>query len=176
MDYQYQTEHGAVVVRVEAAASAAQPAGAGAAYRVTVGGRVFEVEQATLEAGELRLTIAGRRLTIYVAADGPHRWVALGGETRRLSLPQAETKRRRAAGGRPQQDTQEAQMPGVVRQVLAQPGDRVERGQPLLVLEAMKMEIKITAPHTGQVTAIAVRAGEIVQRGQLLADLAPEGD
>jgi biotin carboxyl carrier protein len=41
----------------------------------------------------------------------------------------------------------------------------------LMVLEAMKMEIKVAAPHAGVVEKVAVREGETIQRGQLLADL-----
>jgi biotin carboxyl carrier protein len=63
-------------------------------------------------------------------------------------------------------------MPGVVRRVLISTGEAVEKGQTMLVLEAMKMEIKIAAPHAGKVEQLAVREGETVQRGQLLVELA----
>ena len=162
MDYQYQFDQTTVTVRVEAA---------GGGYRVTVDGRVVEVTHAALEAGELRLTLAGRTLALPVAVDGPQRWVALAGRTYALSVPSAEPRRRRAASAGPKHDALEAPMPGVVRQVLVEAGASVERGQPLLVLEAMKMEIKIAAPHAGRVARLGVQAGETVQRGQLLADI-----
>jgi biotin carboxyl carrier protein len=66
-------------------------------------------------------------------------------------------------------------MPGVVRRVLVGQGERVERGQVLIVLEAMKMEIRVSAPHAGVVETISVREGESVERGQGLALLRGEG-
>ncbi|MCS7070753.1 MAG: acetyl-CoA carboxylase biotin carboxyl carrier protein subunit, partial [Anaerolinea sp.] len=65
-----------------------------------------------------------------------------------------------------------AQMPGQVRAVLIQPGDTAHAGQTLAVIEAMKMELRVTAPVDGRVTAIHIEAGQTVARGQRLFDLA----
>jgi propionyl-CoA carboxylase alpha chain len=67
-----------------------------------------------------------------------------------------------------------APMPGAVVRVLVAVGDPVEAGQPLLVLEAMKMEHTIRSPHDGTVAAINVAEGEQVQIGAVLAALAEE--
>jgi acetyl/propionyl-CoA carboxylase alpha subunit len=64
-----------------------------------------------------------------------------------------------------------ARLPGTVARVLVTVGDTVAQGQPLLVVEAMKMEHTIRAPHAGTVIRIAVRAGERVAEGLRLADL-----
>ena len=53
-------------------------------------------------------------------------------------------------------------------QVLVNVGDDVEEGQPLLVLEAMKMENMINASASGQVTVVPVSEGEAVEKGALL--------
>ncbi|HTX29141.1 MAG TPA: biotin carboxylase N-terminal domain-containing protein [Streptosporangiaceae bacterium] len=66
-----------------------------------------------------------------------------------------------------------APMPGVVRRVLAEVGMAVARGQPLLVLEAMKMEQTVTAPADGVVAELRAKAGEQVSTGQILAVLDP---
>ncbi len=66
-----------------------------------------------------------------------------------------------------------SQMPGKVLSVLVQPGDRVVRGQPLLVLEAMKMEQTLRAPDEGVVAEVLVSEGEQVDPGQVLARLGP---
>ena len=58
-----------------------------------------------------------------------------------------------------------------VVQWLAQPGDAVRQGQPLLVVEAMKMEHKITAPVEAVVTAVNVAAGDRVEAGDRLLEL-----
>lgn len=51
------------------------------------------------------------------------------------------------------------------------PGDTVTRGQTLVLLEAMKMELRIAAPLDGQVRAVHCAAGQVVERGQILIEL-----
>ena len=62
-----------------------------------------------------------------------------------------------------------AQITGVVFQVVATPGDRVGAGDPILVLESMKMEIPVEAPRVGTVVEIKVKEGETVQEGETVA-------
>jgi biotin carboxyl carrier protein len=62
-------------------------------------------------------------------------------------------------------------MPGTVIKVLVAPGDQVRARQPLLVLEAMKMETPVTAPYDGVVRSINVAEGDRVTGGQLLVEL-----
>ncbi|MFS0884076.1 biotin/lipoyl-binding carrier protein [Aeromicrobium sp. 179-A 4D2 NHS] len=52
------------------------------------------------------------------------------------------------------------------------PGDRVEEGQSLVVLESMKMEIPVVAPRAGEVTEVLVSEGEMVEEGAVVARLA----
>jgi len=66
-----------------------------------------------------------------------------------------------------------APMPGIVRRVLAEVGTVVTAGQPLLVLEAMKMEQTVAAPADGVVAELRAKAGEQVSAGQILAVLNP---
>jgi 3-methylcrotonyl-CoA carboxylase alpha subunit len=65
-----------------------------------------------------------------------------------------------------------APMPATVVAINVAPGQAVRAGDVLVVLEAMKMELAISAPHDGQVRAIACRVGELVQPGVPLVDLA----
>jgi biotin carboxyl carrier protein len=65
-----------------------------------------------------------------------------------------------------------APMPGKVTRLLVASGDRVERGQTLAILEAMKMEHRFAAPRDGTVAAVHVREGEQVEEGAILLDLA----
>ncbi|MBC7812830.1 MAG: acetyl-CoA carboxylase biotin carboxyl carrier protein subunit, partial [Burkholderiales bacterium] len=69
-----------------------------------------------------------------------------------------------------------AQMPGLVREVLVSEGDTVERGQTLLILEAMKMEIRVSAPTDGVVKRLLVAVGDVVERGQRLAELSHQAE
>ncbi|MFO0580843.1 MAG: biotin/lipoyl-containing protein [Anaeromyxobacter sp.] len=59
---------------------------------------------------------------------------------------------------------------GTVVRVLAQPGQAIQVGDVLLVLEAMKMETNITAPVAAKVSAINAKVGEAVQSGQVVAE------
>ncbi len=65
-------------------------------------------------------------------------------------------------------------MPGKVIQVLANAGDAVTRGQPLLILEAMKMEHTIAAPAEGKIAAINAAVGEQVNEGVVLVTFEEE--
>jgi len=64
-----------------------------------------------------------------------------------------------------------AKMPGKIVKVLAKPGDKVEKGQPVLVMEAMKMENEIRASLTGEVLNLCVKEGQAVETGSLLMEL-----
>jgi biotin carboxyl carrier protein len=64
-----------------------------------------------------------------------------------------------------------APMPGTVEQILVRPGDIVERGQTLIIMESMKMELEIAAPRAGVVKRIAVIQGGQVEKGMHLLEL-----
>ena len=66
-----------------------------------------------------------------------------------------------------------AQMPGKVVSVLAEVGSEVRKGQPLLVVEAMKMQNEITAARPGRVKAVPVKPGDVVETGALLVEAEP---
>ena len=62
-------------------------------------------------------------------------------------------------------------MPGAVFDILKGPGDSVEEGETVIVLEAMKMEMAIAAPSAGVVSEILVSKGDQVTSGQVIATL-----
>jgi pyruvate carboxylase len=62
-------------------------------------------------------------------------------------------------------------MPGTVIRLLVAPGDRVQARQPLVVLEAMKMETPVASPFDGEVRAVHVAEGDRVAGGTLLVEL-----
>jgi len=65
-----------------------------------------------------------------------------------------------------------AHITGVVFQIAAKPGDALEAGDPVIVLESMKMEIPVEAPRAGSVAEIRVQEGQTVQEGETIAILA----
>lgn len=139
----------------------------GAGYRVRVGDRSYTVRLSRSDNGVLTLHVDGRRVRAVVAPDGARRWVAVDGETYVLE-PSTGRKAARAGTG---QDTLTAAMPGQVAVVQVQAGDEVEKGQTLVLLEAMKMELHVTAPHAGKVKAVHVKRGDVVKRGQNLVEV-----
>jgi biotin carboxyl carrier protein len=64
-----------------------------------------------------------------------------------------------------------APIPGQIKVVLVAEGDRVETGQPLFILEAMKMENEIHAPKAGVISQVAVKPGQDVARHEVLAEI-----
>jgi len=64
-----------------------------------------------------------------------------------------------------------AHITGVVFQVTAKPGDRLAAGDPVIILESMKMEIPVEAPRAGALQELRVREGQTVQEGETIAIL-----
>lgn len=163
-------------------------------YFVTHGDRTLEVTVVE-RSGELVVEVDGEpmelsydevdRLGQVVVKSGEHSfgmsiegganqaWVTLAGHEYALEL---EDERERAAqlaaraagaGGGPVK----AVMPGVVVELLVAVGDTVQEGQPLLVLEAMKMQNEIPAPGDGVVKTLHADAGQAVSAGEVLVTL-----
>lgn len=61
-------------------------------------------------------------------------------------------------------------IPGVIQSIVVRPGQRVRRGDSLLVLEAMKMKNDVTAPHDGVIKAIPVSTGQMVAKGETMIE------
>ena len=64
-----------------------------------------------------------------------------------------------------------AHITGVVFQIVAHPGDTIQTGDPVIVLESMKMEIPVESPRGGAVKEIRVQLGQTVQEGETVAVL-----
>lgn len=122
---------------------------------------------------ELVLVLEGKLVVARIALDGVNRWIHVNGQTfvlKRLDGNLTGTISHPAAGGIGA-GLLVAPMPGQVRGVLAKQGDTVHEGQPLILLEAMKMEIRVTAPRTGQLKQLSVHVGESVEREQVLGEV-----
>jgi len=69
-------------------------------------------------------------------------------------------------------DAMTAPMPGTILKVLVNIGDEVKENQPLMILEAMKMENEVVANHAGKVAGIHVNQGQVVNAGDALITIA----
>ncbi len=128
-----------------------------------------------LAEGEYELSDGRRRVHVFVAGPSDAREVFVDGRMFRFEVSSAHQRHAKSSVSRP--DTMTAPMPGTVIKVLVQAGQAVRRGETLLKLEAMKMELPVRAPHDGVVTAVCCREGELVQGGVRLLDLAdPDTD
>ena len=137
-------------------------------YEVRVGDQVLQLSARLAARGRLDLEVDGRRMSAYVARCGQRRYVGLGGETWTLQPPEP---RRGGREGRDSGGSLTATMPGRVLDVLVAEGDTVQKGDTLVLLEAMKMELRVQAPREGQVARVLCAAGQVVERGQLLVEL-----
>jgi biotin carboxyl carrier protein len=150
-------------------------------FNVSIDGRSLVVDAARIdshtvsllvEAGSLRVSrevaIDGSRPggSLHVSVGAARVPVELSGSPRGLQRPD-----RGAAGVGPQRLV--APMPGKVVRLLVEAGAKVTARQPVIVVEAMKMENELRAARGGVVTEIAVSPGQSVEAGALLVVLAP---
>jgi biotin carboxyl carrier protein len=152
--------------------------------RLRCGDRVFDVEVrrsegavvARCDGRELRFTLepaapglivvrdGTRATTLHLARDGPTVHLAWDGVVYAL----VEESGARRAAPRHEPGALEAPMPGRVAAVRVSPGQRVAKGEEVLVVEAMKMENALRAPRDGVVRAVHVAAGDMVAPGRAL--------
>ncbi len=144
----------------------------GKAYRVTIGDETVDVEVVRVEAGQgmLELLINGQRVVAYVSSDGAKRWVTINGQTEVLTKASGARSRGKSSS-HDQRSELAAPMPGVVRSVNVEQGEAVSKGQTLMVLEAMKMEIRIHAPRECLIRHLLVQQGQTVERDQVLIEI-----
>lgn len=125
--------------------------------------------------GEYRVVDGTRQRVAYAAGPREARWVFLDGRVYVIDVRSraGSGEPGAARSGRPQDEEMAltSPMPATVASIHVAPGQAVETGDLLIVLEAMKMELPIRAPRRGRVTVVACRPGELVQPGVPLVEL-----
>ena len=119
-------------------------------------------------AGELVVHDGDRVTRVYAVAAGTIAWVFHDGVTYEIGDDAPARSRASAAHG-----SLTAPMPATVVHVKVSAGDIVKRGDILIVLEAMKMELPVRAPGDGRVTAVHCEPGQLVQPDTSLIEIAP---
>jgi len=149
---------------------------------VSVDGRVTQAELTVVPGTPLRqLFFDGRCFVLSVSGGGRGSWAmgrqgevwgaeALDERSRHIRALTGTGQSRRGAG------TIRAPMPGLVVRVLVEPGQAVEEGTGVVVLEAMKMENELRADGPGVVRAVRVEAGMAVEKGEVLVELVEDED
>ena len=124
--------------------------------------------------GHYRVTTEdGPAQTVFVAVPPGRRWAFLDGQVFREEAlqPAHETGGRAGQRGAGVLQHITAPMPATVLKVLATPGRAVHKGDTLVIVEAMKMELPLRAPADATVVAVRCREGELVQPDALLVEL-----
>ena len=134
-----------------------------------IDGREVAAELESDGAGGGTLTLEGRRFHFASARRKDAILVAVGPRT--FDFVRIEEGRRPAPGLAASEIT--APMPGKVLRVLVKEGDAVSAGQPLVVLEAMKMETALAAESDAIVKRVPVAPGQMVDHGAVLIELSP---
>ncbi len=142
-------------------------------WSIHLDGRAVDGDAVEVSPGIYSILLDGRSYEVLVvpAGDGARLQIQAGEQEFSAELldPRAWRGRRHGvleAEGRQQIS---APMPGKVVRVLVRQGDRVEAGQGLLVVEAMKMQNEIRSPKTGVVERLLVAEGQAVNAGKALA-------
>lgn len=144
----------------------------GTGYRVHVGATSVPVSLQPLGQHAHLLVSGDDTRTVFVAVHGDSIHVHLDGEAYALRYVHS-LERFGEAATEDSESTSRAPMPGSVIAVHVQPGQRVARGDVLLVIESMKMETAIAAGRDGVVQSIPVAVGQTFERNATLATLAP---
>ena len=135
------------------------------ALEVTLDGEPVDVGYEEVDRlGQVALLLGDRSHAVSIEETGGECSVTIEGQ---LYCVQVEDERERAAHaaeleGRRGGGDVKSVMPGIVVQLLVSEGEEVTAGQPLLILEAMKMQNEIEAPAAGRVTRVHVAQGEAV--------------
>jgi biotin carboxyl carrier protein len=145
------------------------------AYEVELGDRSFKVDSVRTNGMVRSLLIGGRQFEVAVTRqDGGRYQVSAQGTLEELEVldPLTYLASQGAAGEKSRGGLRvDAYMPGRVVRLLVAEGDMVEKGQGLVVLEAMKMENEIEAERSGRIARVFVEEGQAVEGGDALFGL-----
>jgi len=145
------------------------PAVNGEGFEVIVNGEAVRVQLPdTSQSGrEMEWLIVNER-PYEIVIDPDLHWIKAFSGIHRLEVRDQDTITHRPHNG---DGRVKSPIPGLIANIRVQVGDRVEAGQPILVLEAMKMENEIRAPVRGVVTAVHVQPGQTVVGQMVLVEI-----
>jgi biotin carboxyl carrier protein len=144
----------------------------GERFTITIDGRTFDVVASLVDVQTLSIllpTDASVEITLSPGTTSGQRVVTVGTTAVDVTVNSRRRSRVRDDGHSSGTQRLVAPMPGKVVRIMAGQGDRVLARQPIVVVEAMKMENELRAARDGRVAEIYVKEGESVERGTLLA-------
>lgn len=134
---------------------------------VSLGKRKYHVSVEFLSPDEILLNIDGKIYDIIINSNSLYYSVCVNGKFFKIERKSAQ----RILEGKvekPKKLDIRTSMPGRVVKVFVEEGSKVKEGQPILVLEAMKMQNEIKSPQSGVIITINPKAGDSVETGSLL--------
>lgn len=146
----------------------------GDAFVVTVDGRSHDVRRVALVEDGLAFLLGHESHVVRVAQHRGGVELSVGGHTYVQARDAVDADRPASAHGRDGEGVLEAPMPGSIIAINVSAGDRVRSGQPLVVLESMKMHNEITSPLDGVVRKVNCRVGDQVGFGHVLVEIGSE--
>tara|TARA_Y100000766_G_C18659296_1_gene484331 strand:- start:48 stop:542 length:495 start_codon:yes stop_codon:yes gene_type:complete len=114
----------------------------------------------------IKITQGGQKIIVNVVRDKDTFWVHIDGKV--LTFNSADSRK---SATKVTEGSLQAPMPGTILDVQVTVGQEIEEGQSLLIMEAMKMEHKITAPFSGTVEKVNCNIEQKVDRGFILIEL-----
>jgi biotin carboxyl carrier protein len=144
----------------------------GARWQISLDGKATDVDAIEIAPGIFSILLNGESHEIRIAPnpdgtltiqDGPNEFKA------EVADPRAWRGRKHGAAEAEGRQKIVAPMPGKVIRLLVKPGDKVEAGQGLLVVEAMKMQNEVKSPKTGTVEKLLAKESQPVNAGDILA-------
>ena len=124
-----------------------------------IGTRLYRIDNLQIDGQEVTFTLNGRWHTVTVKDEQELLLERLGFKTAAAS----------SAG------MVNAPMPGKILEVMVDEEQEVEQGDPVIILEAMKMENELKAPSSGVVSSVMIEAGNSVEKNQPLLEIEPRG-
>jgi biotin carboxyl carrier protein len=143
----------------------------GVAWRVTLDGRPVAVDAVEIAPNTLSILLNGQSFEVNVSSSPDGKLKLQTGSREFIAEvidPRAWSGRRHGSVEAPGRQQIVAPMPGKVVRLLVKEGDRVEAGQGLLVVEAMKMQNEIRSPKGGTVERVLAKEGQAVNAGDVL--------
>ena len=147
---------------------------AGAKVSATLAGRKLDAEAIEISPGLYSVLLGGRSFQVNIAIRGTALVATVDHQGFVVELADPRTWRRACGGASEAEGRQEllAPMPGKIVRVLAAEGAKLEAGQGVLVIEAMKMQNELRSPKSGTLEKLLITEGQAVNSGDVLAVVA----
>lgn len=145
-------------------------------YKASYKDKNFSLNVAKITPNCFSISFDGGNKTVHIAQSDNSVFVHLDGRVVRFGKVKDDIQKFSADGlGFGAKDEIKASMPGKIVKILVAEGDKVKSGQPLVIVESMKMENEIKSPADATVKSINFKPGDLVQPNQPIINLEPDG-